>query len=221
MRTFRKSVLTFILAATSCLSFGLWGDIDSIKIAPTHPTSVDSITFLVYVSFTSGTCHDKIRSISITPPIITDTSKYCLGPYFYGCLNTDSIKIGPLSPGNYDFYYYLKTVTMDNCIHYLPTDSIIFPFTVFHPAFLPDQPADADLFTIFNSGNSAVSIKLDNDHCTGKLVVYNLLGCQVYSTELRQEETFLRFSLPEGLYLVNVTSQSKSQTKKFIIQSNP
>lgn len=221
MRTFRKAMLTTLLAATSCLSFGQWGYIDSIKTTPVYPTSVDSITFLVYVSFPSGTCHDKIRSISITPPIITDTSKYCLGPYFYGCLNTDSIKIGPLSPGNYDFYYYLKSVIMDSCLHYLPADSIIFPFTVFHPAFLYDQPAEADLFTIHGSGSSMVSIRLINDHCAGTLVVYNILGRQVYTTELRQKETFLPLTLPEGFYLVNVTSQSKSQTKKLIIRSNP
>ena len=222
MKTFSLSLFFLCLMVLSCNTYSQQGQIDSIKMYPTFPTSNDSTTFLIYLLFNSGTCHTKVQNIIVNTPDIINTSSYCYGDYMYMCNNVDSIKLPRLPKGNYTFHYKLKSSALfSGCTNYLPADSVNFPFSIEYPAGIDNFQTIPDLFTIFTDVYTRdLEIKLSESNRTARMYIYDLSGRKIFETNLFAPKSKLFLNLSDGLYLINVCVEGKSQTKKLVINYN-
>jgi hypothetical protein len=223
MKTIKKLTLFIVISMLSLSGYALI-DIDSIKMIPSSPTINDSITFQVYNSFVMSGCNLRTNQITINPPVITNTSQYCIGNYMGSCNTIDELKIPPLPYGSNVFYYSLETSYNSinpNCDTFFHEDSVEFAFNVRFPNGISEKLQTQDLFYVtVSENNQNIKILLSENHEPVYLFIYNLIGQTVLKTILINSDNELNTTSMGGLYFFCVFSHDKWQIKKIIIPNN-
>jgi hypothetical protein len=88
------------------------GQVNSLQIFPTSPTSADSITVNAVCSFTGANCVFLYANKNVNADSVVIDAFHCTDLIPSGCGLTDIVKMGPLSPGNYTLKYHLLSKWM-------------------------------------------------------------------------------------------------------------
>jgi hypothetical protein len=81
--------------------------IDSLAILPSNPTSADQIQVVCYSTFTSGGCDLSNFSVTISGTHISVQATHVVGMLAVICNRIDTLSIGQLPAGTYQFDYHL------------------------------------------------------------------------------------------------------------------
>ena len=212
----------FIFLFLLLLAFQLRSQVGQVTVTPANPTPADTI--LVITNFTySGNCtYGMVGSYtSTTGNTVYVMPTYCgYGSHTTTCNETDTIKINPLSLGNYTFHIEFHQgsvcpfsgfdITLDTVIVHVQVKASTVGVKEHAPS------VGLDLFPNPNSGTLHVKIR----GTTGKnqLRIYDLTGRQVFTIELTDEGSYLIPDLAPGSYeCVLSTLEGQTLAKKRVV----
>jgi hypothetical protein len=85
--------------------------VDSLKIIPTNPTSVDTVKVIAFTTLVSSPCPLKTSSVEVIDDTIKVRASHNLGPFWLFCNSIDTLILGVFEPGNYELHYHLMDTT--------------------------------------------------------------------------------------------------------------
>ncbi len=104
----KKTILFLFTFCVSLFSFSQ-GQITSIVVYPTNPTTADSVKVYVNLSFSSGGCEPDNMGSSTNGNTTTASALHCLGPLTVICTTTDTFDLGYLQVGAHQFSFTLSS----------------------------------------------------------------------------------------------------------------
>ena len=195
------------------------GTITGFSHDPVYPTTADSITFFVEVSFTSGSCDYNNRGVSVIGSTVQANALHCVGPLAVICDYVDTFKIAPIPAGNYTFDMTLSSgASPGPC----------------SPGFVPDDNKnfqfDVTSTTAFHSISSSNSIKVYPNPAKGdvifefetyptQLMLYNALGQLVLEEEIHSNNyRWNSQAFTKGIYFYTTQSTNTTTSGKLVLE---
>jgi hypothetical protein len=204
MKTFIILIAGFLILFHTSAT-GQW--IDSFTVTPANPTTNDTITVIVNVSFPSGSCPLDQKSVSVNGQQISAYALHCLGVLSVICPAVDTFRIDPLPAGNYTFTFQVDAGALPQpCTPGIvagPVDSV--KFTVSPAVGLAEQ--EVPEFTAFpNPASSEVRFNLAALSYTPDFIeIYTLDGKQILLQRVSSTEPTLDITgIANGNYLVRI-----------------
>jgi hypothetical protein len=219
----KKLFPTLMLACLMALSLHA-KHIDSLKIIPKTPTSVDTVKVVAFTVHGTSGCQLTTSLIEFTDDIIVAHAGHFRGPWTLLCYSVDTLILGVLEPGSYELHYHLMDTSL-TITYNIDTTS----FTVSEANGIRNfanknshiliYPIPASAYTIIKLPES-VSRNGHNGfmaHTTvwhhwikdATLHVFNIHGQQTHTQKIPdgQQELQLNVSAwPPGIYLLRVNA---------------
>lgn len=172
------------------------------------PTTNDTVTFYVALSFPSGTCDQHYQGLNINVNKIEAFALHCLGMLTYICNHTDTFKVNPLPAGSYSFHFQLDAGMLPSpCTPGIipgPSDSITF---VVSPLTGINDAAEEWINVNWN-GNELIIENNFEEKC--QLVILDVSGKLIRSEIVNPGNFRLNVAaLSKGRYQYSVTSKNK------------
>ncbi len=195
------------------------GTINGFSHTPVNPTTSDSITFYVEVTFNSGGCQPDTKGITVNGTSVNASALHCIGMLTVICNYTDTFSIGPQAAGNYNFNMALSSgAGLSPCSPgIVPDDTKNYSFTV---SSLTDSevikthnplkifPNPATDFVYFESCNNFLH-----------LCIYNMTGQKVIEETFNTKRIQLNTkNLQRGLYFYSAETKTGEYTGKLILK---
>jgi len=198
-------------------SFAQWGEVGSIAISPSKPTTKDTIKVMVSSSFSSGDCqlkHSEVFSAGDTVDVFGD---YCLGLLTFICNSNDVFSVNPLPAGDYHIVFHLRIGTaMDTCPSiFTETDTSMLTITV-DPLTNTKEEFQGKLSIYPNPANQDLFIDLSEQ--VDEVKIFDLIGHPVGKYSLQSGITSLDIShLSNGVYFVVFYEGERKWVYKFLV----
>lgn len=205
-----RNIMKYYLLLTSVLLAMLQTEvqaqwINSFTVFPSNPTTDDTITVFVDVSFPSGSCPLDHKTVSVNGQQVSAYALHCLGVLSVICPAVDTFRIDPLPAGNYTFTYQVDAGALPiPCTPPIvagPVDSVKFtvsPATGITEEQVPEfatfpNPASTEIRFNFNSLNERPDLA----------EIYTANGKQILLQRIRQKDPVVDISgLANGNYFV-------------------
>jgi hypothetical protein len=192
--------------------------VDSLKIIPTNPTSVDTVKVIAFTTLVSSPCPLKTSSVEVIDDTIKVRASHNLGPFWLFCNSIDTLILGVFEPGNYELHYHLMdttfTVTYD-------IDTILF--TVQQASglqFIDNQ--DPEIFIYPVPATTEITIKLPYSNDGYHIEIYSNIGQRIKTTYTKKEAISIDLSdIPGGLYYIVIHDGYFRRWTKKIIKGSP
>jgi len=186
--------------------------IDSLKIIPLNPTINDEIKIICYATFPAGDCDLTNHFDNFQGNNINVNLNYTVGEITVICHSIDTLTIGTLNAGNYEFTANL-TIGVKQAI--FDTDTVEFQVT---NSVLISEIENHLLIDLYpNPFNGQINLQ-----CKCKIEtidIYSTLGQKIIAlNKINGETENLDLSnLQKGVYYVIITdNQQKRYAKKII-----
>jgi hypothetical protein len=185
--------------------------IDSMKVIPANPDSVDEIKVICYTTFPYGDCDLIDHSFTIEDNTITLSLNYTMGMAAYICHSVDTISLGYLNAGNYNLEANL-TIDPEEVIEDM--HSISF----FVDEHLGINKIAHDILIYPNPFQDKLSIKTDGG--VEQLEIFSIFGQKVISkNNLLSELTVNVSDLEDGIYLVILTDNKGNRYSNKVLKT--
>ena len=189
---------------------GQW--INSFTVNPANPTTNDTITVLVDVSFPSGSCPLDQKTLSVNGQQVSAYALHCLGVLSVICPAVDTFRIDPLPAGNYTFTFQVDAGALPiPCTPGIvagPVDSV--KFTVSPAVGLTEE--EVPEFTTYPNPASA-EVRFDFGELAvvpNFIEVYTVDGKQILLQRVSSAKPALDVSgLANGNYVVRILKDEK------------
>ncbi|MCX6230639.1 MAG: T9SS type A sorting domain-containing protein [Bacteroidetes bacterium] len=188
--------------------------IDSLKIIPANPTTIDSVKIICSAYFPSGGCLLSSSSVTITGNTISINAGHILGMMAYICHSTDTITIGKLETGTYELYYHIYD-PQNSSISDIDT---IF-FTVYNITGINSFEKSENDFSIYPnpSGNEIFVDIISHPYEKFNIDIFSVFGQKIKTiTDINGKTAIDIDNLAEGAYFIVITNEKKQMwSKKF------
>jgi hypothetical protein len=194
-------LLTSIACLTSSMTQAQW--INSITYSPLNPTTADTITFYVSLSFPSGSCHYRTQGLNQNGIFIDAYALHCLGMLTYICNHTDTFQVGPLPAGNYTFRFRLDAGWLPfPCTPSLPTAIDSVSFSVSAVTGILNVPSASFQVQVVNE--KLIVYTDSKNRC--QIELYDMAGKRLARQRLNSRLTEIDISrLAQGMYFYSIT----------------
>lgn len=193
-----------IFSFVATLSFA---QLDSLKIIPKNPTSIDSVRVIAYTTFTSGGCDQLNFSITTATNWVYVDACHESGIMAVMCGSVDTINLGVFTAGSYNLNYEVRRVNPvtdpTDCSGQPLLDSMKTTFSVTASSSIGKIDAPKNMVTLFpNPANGAIAIRYELDKAENDvyLVIYNIVGQEVKKIPLENKK---------GAVIENISNLSK------------
>jgi len=177
-------ILPFIIAFAITGFSAQSQSIISMTTVPANPTDNDSILFLVDVQFSSSGCVPSSVTGNLVGQDFIMTGTHCPGMLTAICDYTDSIKVGPMAAGGYNFNMSIL-IGDGMCGTPQVADNRIQPYIVTSTVKIEESYfSNISLFP--NPITNELSIQFENPLEQGLISICDVSGRQVYSYNARQ-----------------------------------
>lgn len=192
--------------------------IDSLKIAPNNPTTIDSVYVISYTTFSSSGCDVSDSSVNIIGSTITLYALSWQGNADEWCHSADTLLIGKLNSGTYELIFYLRS---DDTPPFLDIDTIMF--TVQHSFGIETAEFSDQEINIFPNpaiNEIHIDLKAQLDDCT-VIEIYSLTGQKLKSVMAKTNPISIDIKdLNSGVFFILITTgQGYKWAKKIIISA--
>jgi OOP family OmpA-OmpF porin len=114
------------------------------------------------------------------------------------------------SPSYAAAYYYIDDIS----VYELSTDSA----SCFYGVGISEMQMGNGISIYPNPVNDKLVVKSSEFRSKTEIIIYNLIGEKIYDSEIRNAKTEIDVStLPKGIYFVQLKSEKKTSSQKFII----
>jgi hypothetical protein len=184
--------------------------IDSLKIVPTNPTSVDTVKVIAFTVHGTSSCHLTTSYFEFTDDIIVVHAGHFRGPWTLLCYSIDTLVFGVLEPGNYEVNYHLMDISL-TVTHDIDTIS----FTVREAIGIQQiarQKSEISIYPIPASTYATIKLPENISHSVhsgfiAMLQVFNIHGRQTHTQNIPDGQQELQLDVsawPPGIYLLRV-----------------
>lgn len=182
--------------------------INNIQYYPSNPTSADTVSVYVSLSFPSGTCDQHTQGYFINGNKIEAFALHCLGMLTYICNHTDTFKLNPLPAGAYTFRFQLDAGMLPfPCTPGIipgPADSVSFFVT---PVTGIQQLSEESIQVMIHADELTVST-VNQEECF--FALYDLNGKLIYSERIRNRSLKMNTAaLSSGKYIYSISAINK------------
>lgn len=199
-------ILFLFVASTSHAQIGM---IDSLKILPKIPTTLDSIKVVSYATFSSGGCEMVNYEVSMEGNEITVDAFHRVGMLTVICNSTNTINLSQLVSGNYNITYNLREGSSQLIYD---TETISFYVNVL-PHSVGSRGLSSSIKIYPNPFNSSSTISFDKKLLNPllEIKIYNMLGQEMkqINNMIDSKIIFNRGGLTKGLYFVNLINNNR------------
>lgn len=193
-------------------------NIDSLKIIPDAPTTMDSIKVICYSTFGSGSIFLTSSNININGPSIDIQAYYFVGGFAVITYVIDTIFIGILSAGTYELVYeildssgtsfdmdttdfiVLQTTTIENLQNLKKNSFHIYP-----------NPIKENLIIKFEKTNH-------DAHSISKITIIDIRGKKIYEQITKKNKLIINgkvFSM-KGVYFLKIEHNNNLNIIKIV-----
>jgi len=168
--------------------------------------STDTCGVYIYLTHWNGTTADTIAEGEFKTSANVSTYTYFEITLTYNSSTTpDTLNINLVSsPYHTGSKLYIDDLTLD-----------------YTPLSVNNDITNNNISIFPNPAHNYLNINLNNNLSSSKINIYNILGKSVYKTQMNAKETFKTIdvsALPDGLYFLEILSNSSKLTKKIIIK---
>ena len=192
--------------------------IDSLKIIPTNPTSVDTVKVVAYVWVASTPCSLKSSSVEVIDDTIKVMASYNSGPFMLFCYSIDTLIMGVFEPGNKELHYYYMDTTFTET---WDIDTILF--TVQQASglqFIDNRDPEILIYPV--PATTEITIKLPYPNDGYHIGIYSNIGQRIKTTYTEKEAISVDLSdIPGGLYYIVIHDGYFRRWTKKIIKGLP
>jgi len=195
------------------------GSIVGLTTSPTNPTSTDSITFYVDVSFTSVGCDLDQSGISVNGLTVMASALHCVGMLAVICNTVDTFKIGPQPAGTYTLDMTLSSgAGPAPCSPgIVPDDHRMFQFTVSTATDVVSIKGSS-LLRVYPNPVKEYAL-FEFEEAPEQLFLYNTLGQLIVAPILTDKNYRLNTEqLAKGVYYYNVKTKKGKISGKLILE---
>lgn len=223
-----KNKYLFSLCLFTILFVNLKAQIDSVKVLTPNPTTLDTIKFVGYTSFTSNGCN-KTGHLITTPTSNEVYVDACHDDSLFmtTCTSVDTFKIAPLTTaGNYKIGYIVRRVNFASdpatCGGSPIADSVNIHLTVTFVAGIANNNVLNNNFSLFpNPAADILSIKyeMENNVEGASITIYNVVGQEVHRVALKNPKGVIEINISQfnsGIYYGRIeTPANKYPAQRF------
>ncbi len=193
--------------------------IDSLKIIPNNPTTLDTVKVIGYTFHPYSDCPLTSSSVNINNDTITVNVSHTLGIMPTTCNSIDTLTIGVLNAGTYELTYHLADTAPPTTY-----DIDTITFTIQQPSGLqPPDHSEQEIEVYPNPITSQINIGLktlpaDKYH----IDFYSILGQKIKTIKADKNIVSVDISnFTEGVYFIVITDGHGRRWARKVIKNAP
>lgn len=192
--------------------------IDSLKIIPANPTSVDTVKVIAYVWVASTPCFLDSLTVEVYDDTIKVLASYFGGSFQTFCKSIDTLSLGVFDPGDYELHYHYMNTSFT-----VPWDIDTILFTVQQASGLHYiEKREPEIFVYPVPATTEITVKLPYPNDGYHIGLYSNIGQRIKSTYTEKELISINLSdLPGGLYYIVIHDGYLRRWTKKIIKGSP
>lgn len=194
--------------------------INTIQVIPANPTTLDTISLIVDMWFTSGSCDQHMQQIFISGNSIYCSTLHCTGMLTVICGDVDTFKINPLPSGNYTSYIQVDQGGLPApCTPGIvagDSDSVTFVVT---PVTGISNYVKEDFFSVKVNEND-INMIFKNPDEVRLITLTDITGRLLFSSTTVSDNMRIIKPTSRGAYLLNVVLKEGTITSRKIISDH-
>lgn len=191
----------------------------SMQVFPANPTTLDTVSVIVDMWFSSGTCDQHTQQSFVSGNSIYCSTLHCTGMLAVICNDMDTFKINPLPAGNYTYYIQVDQGGLPApCTPGIvagDSDSITFVVT---PVTGVKNSVNEDSFSVKVNEND-INIVFKNPDEVQLVTLTDITGKLLFSETTVPDNMRIIKPISKGVFMLNVVLKDGMVTSRKIISA--